>query len=123
MRRLATAPAILAGAAALAAVIVVREVAPAQPLPPSGEAFAADQQRGKRFQISVDDLPPPKPTSVSNGPRTLPFAGQTVTVPDGFTATLLAKLDNPRRLLVLPNGDIIVAERRPGYLTLLRGRR
>jgi glucose/arabinose dehydrogenase len=122
MSRLATAAAALAGAAALAALIVVREVAPAQRLPASGEAFAADQRLGKQFRISVDDLPPPKPTSVSNGPRTLLFDGQTLTVPEGFTATLYAKLENPRRLLVLPNGDIIVAEQRPGHLTLLHGR-
>ena len=121
MSRLATAAAILAGAA-LAALIVLWEVAPAQRLPASGEASAADQQLGKRFRIGVDDLPPPKPTSVSNGPRTLPVAGQTLTVPEGFTATLYAKLENPRRLLVLPNGDIIVAEQGPGYVTLLRGK-
>ena len=27
---------------------------------------------------------------------------------------------NPRRLLVLPNGDVLVAEQSAGYLTLLR---
>ena len=31
-------------------------------------------------------------------------------------------LTHPRRLLVLPNGDVIVAEQRAGYLTLLRDR-
>jgi hypothetical protein len=45
-----------------------------------------------------------------------------LTVPEGFAATLFAKLANPRRLLVLPNGDLIAAEQRPGYLTLLRAR-
>ena len=29
-------------------------------------------------------------------------------------------LANPRRLLVLPNGDVLVAEQSAGYLTLLR---
>jgi glucose/arabinose dehydrogenase len=122
MRRLATTATILAGGAALTALSVVREVAPAQRSPASAEAFAADQQLGKRFRISAGELPAPKPTSIRNGPRTLAFEGQTLTVPDGFTATLFAKLENPRRLLVLPNGDIIAAEQRPGYLTLLRAR-
>src|SRR5437899_1041315 len=34
----------------------------------------------------------------------------------------LSKRKHPRRLLVLPNGDIIVAEQKPGHLTLLRGK-
>ena len=122
MRRLAAAAAILAGVAALAALTVAREVVPAQRPPASAEAIAADQQLGKRFRISAGELPPPKPTSIRNGPRILAFEGQTLTVPEGFAATLFAKLENPRRLLVLPNGDIIAAEQRPGYLTLLRAR-
>ena len=42
-------------------------------------------------------------------------------VPPGFTVTpFAAGLTNPRRLLVLPNGDVLVAEQSAGYLTLLR---
>ena len=42
-------------------------------------------------------------------------------VPARFKATLFASgLANPRRLLVLPNGDVLVAEQSAGYLTLLR---
>ena len=42
-------------------------------------------------------------------------------MPDGFTATAFATgLEHPRRLLVLPNGDVLVAEQSAGYLTLLR---
>ena len=38
-----------------------------------------------------------------------------------FSATPFATgLVNPRRLLVLPNGDVLVAEQSAGYLTLLR---
>src|SRR6201999_4010883 len=48
-------------------------------------------------------------------------SGQTLQVPPGFTATPFATgLGNPRRLLVLPNGDGLVAGQSPGYLTLLR---
>jgi hypothetical protein len=51
----------------------------------------------------------------------VPYAGRAPQVPAGFTATPFATgLVNPRRLLVLPNGDILVAEQSAGYLTLLR---
>ena len=51
----------------------------------------------------------------------MPYNGQTLQVPPGFTATPFATgLVNPRRLLVLPNGDVLVAEQSAGYLTLLR---
>jgi len=44
-----------------------------------------------------------------------------VKAPPGFKVTLFASgLANPRRLLVLPNGDVLVAEQSAGYLTLLR---
>ena len=67
-------------------------------------------------------MPAPGATRpVSNAPLTLPFEAQTPKVPAGFIATLFAKLEHPRRLLVLPNGDVIVAEQKPGHLTLLRG--
>jgi glucose/arabinose dehydrogenase len=82
---------------------------------------AEDQEIGKSFRVNADELPPPKATkAVSNGPLTVPFNGQTPKLPEGFSATLFAKLEHPRRLLVLPNGDIIVAEQKPGHLTLLR---
>ena len=52
---------------------------------------------------------------------TVPYNGQKLEVPPGFKATLFASgLANPRRLLVLPNGDVLVAEQSAGYLTLLR---
>ena len=42
-------------------------------------------------------------------------------MPPGFIATSFANgLANPRRLLVLANGDVLVAEQSAGYLTLLR---
>ena len=51
----------------------------------------------------------------------MPYAGQKPRVPEGFTATAFATgLEHPRRLLVLPNGDVIVAEQSNGHLTLLR---
>jgi glucose/arabinose dehydrogenase len=82
---------------------------------------AADQTMGKKFTLTIDDLPAPYATpAVSNGPLRVPFEAQVPAVPEGFTAALLAKLEHPRRLLVLPNGDVIVAEQGLGLLTLLR---
>ena len=89
----------------------------------AGPPVPTEQHIGERFQIIADELPAPKArVGVSNGPLTLPFTDQVPKVPDGFTATLFAKLEHPRRLLVLPNGDIIVAEQKPGHLTLLRAK-
>ena len=84
--------------------------------------FLAEHEIGKRFQIKPEELPPPKTGPiVTNRSLTLPLSGQSPQVPPGFTATLVASgLANPRRLLVLPNGDVLVAEQSAGYLTLLR---
>src|SRR3954451_6987316 len=74
-------------------------------------AISPDQEIGKSFHIDAGKLPPPNATrAVSNSPLTVPFQAQAPNVPQGFAATLFAKLEHPRRMLVLPNGDIIVAE-------------
>jgi len=85
--------------------------------------FLAEHEIGRRYQFDPDHLPPPKSSSiVTNRPLTLPYTGQIPQVPPGFAATPFATdLANPRRLLVLPNGDVLVAEQSAGYLTLLRG--
>src|SRR5438045_7906010 len=85
-------------------------------------ASRPEQEIGKRFRINPDTLPEPNATpSVDNSALTIPFSGQKLRAPDGFSVTAFAtKLTHPRRLLVLPNGDVIVAEQKPGYLTLLR---
>ena len=81
-----------------------------------------EQEIGRRFVVKSRNLPAPKATTVaSSRSLTLPYTGQVPRVPNGFKVTLFARgLEHPRRMLVLPNGDIIVAEQRPGYLTLLR---
>ena len=87
----------------------------------AGESVSPDQELGRSFRIEAGDLPRPTATRpVSNGPLALPFNDQAPKVPAGFTATLFAMLDHPRRMLVLPNGDIIVAEQKLGHLTFLR---
>jgi glucose/arabinose dehydrogenase len=119
-------------AAAALAVIAIPLVSSAQQKPASSQSAAAsssedpaslpDQQIGRRFMIKAEDLPPPNTGPiVASRSLTLPYQGQVPRVPDGFTVTLFAAgLEHPRRLLVLPNGDVIVAEQRVGYLTLLR---
>ena len=89
---------------------------------PAAQNFAIEHEIGHRFQIDPAALPPPKtPPIVTNRSMTIPFGEQTLNVPKGFSATPFAVgLVNPRRLLVLPNGDILVAEQGAGYLTLLR---
>jgi glucose/arabinose dehydrogenase len=84
--------------------------------------FLAQHEIGRRFRIDPAELPPPKTGAiVTNRSLIVPYSGQVPQVPAGFTATPFATgLVNPRRLLVLPNGDVLVAEQSAGYLTLLR---
>jgi len=84
--------------------------------------FLAQHEIGRRFHIDPAQLPPPKAGAiVTNRPLTVPYSGQVPQVPPGFTAAAFATgLVNPRQLLVLPNGDVLVAEQSAGYLTLLR---
>ena len=94
--------------------------------PPAPDAlkdnFLAEHEIGRRFSIDPAQLPAPKSSPiVTNRPLTLPVEGHVPQVPPGFQATLFASgLAHPRRLLVLPNGDVLVAEQSAGYLTLLR---
>ncbi len=85
-------------------------------------ALLPDQELGRRFTVKAEDLPPPRTGPVvASRSLVVPYAGQVPRVPEGFTATPFAiGLAHPRRLLVLPNGDVIVAEQKVGYLTLLR---
>ena len=84
--------------------------------------FQAQHEIGRRFRVDPAELPAPKSSAiVTNRSLTVPYNGQVPQVPPGFTATpFAAGLVNPRRLLVLPNGDVLVAEQSAGYLTLLR---
>jgi glucose/arabinose dehydrogenase len=86
------------------------------------QSFQAEHEIGRRFHIDPNDLPGPKTGPiVTDRSLVVPYDGQSLQLPPGFTATLFAKgLVHPRRLLVLPNGDVLVAEQSAGYLTLLR---
>jgi glucose/arabinose dehydrogenase len=91
--------------------------------PNPAQNFLIEHEIGHRFRIDPNDLPAPKTGPiVTNRSLVVPYNGQVPQVPAGFTATPFATgLANPRRLLVLPNGDVLVAEQNVGYLTLLRG--
>ena len=84
--------------------------------------FKTEHEIGRQYRIDPAELPPPKTGPiVTNRVLTIPFNGQALQVPPGFTATPFATgLANPRRMLVLANGDVLVAEQSGGYLTLLR---
>src|ERR1051325_8560371 len=120
----------LIGLAGLAALLAVPSIG-AEPNSPGQQAsagdpdaqnFATENEIGRRFHIDPNELAAPKAGPiVTNRSLTIPFGEQTLSVPKGFTATPFATgLVNPRRLLVLPNGDVLVAEQGQGYLTLLR---
>jgi glucose/arabinose dehydrogenase len=115
-------------AAAALAICAMSASATAQQSSPTPQANAVDpaanpdQELGRRFAFKAENLPAPKsdPIAASRS-LVIPYAGQTPRVMDGFTvAPFVTGLEHPRRLLVLPNNDVIVAEQRPGYLTLLR---
>ena len=86
------------------------------------ENFAAEHEVGRRFQFDPADLPAPKSGPiVTDRSLVVPYSGQTLQVPEGFVAApYVTGLANPRRLLVLPNGDVLVVEQSAGYITLLR---
>ncbi len=116
---LAALAALAAGALALLATGMDQAPAAKKDL---ARNFAAEHEIGRRYQIDAANLPAPEtPPVVTNRPLIVPYDGQVPEVPPGFTATPFATgLANPRRLLVLPNGDVLVAEQSAGYLTLLR---
>jgi glucose/arabinose dehydrogenase len=99
----------------------------ATPAPPAaGTASTAfnpatlpEQQIGEKFTVKAEDLPPPKTGPVvASRSLIVPYQDQKPRAPDGFTVTAFATgLEHPRRLLVLPNGDVILAEQsqRPSH--------
>lgn len=90
---------------------------------PSGVTIEEDQRVGAVFRFEMGDMPAPYTgPAVRNSPVTLEgVRDRSLNLPDGFTATLFAAgLEHPRQAIVLPNGDVLVAQQIPGHLTLLR---
>jgi glucose/arabinose dehydrogenase/cytochrome c2 len=98
--------------------------APLSVIPPGSE-LSADWRRdapGRVHRIDVAALPPPYGTpSARNNPRIVarPPDGK-LAVPPGFRVDVFANgLSGPRKMLVAPNGDILVSEMRGGRISVL----
>ncbi len=135
---------LLPAAAALAASIYLHPQAPHTLTPPAravaktqpessragtlltGPAALGDWSTdapGVRRKVTVDTLPPPRATpSVDNGANMVPRPEGAVPVaPAGFTVSLFAgNLDNPRKIVTAPNGDIFLAESGANRIKVLR---
>jgi glucose/arabinose dehydrogenase len=74
--------------------------------------------------VSIDPAGLPKPyatPSRANVPNNIPRGRNRPTVPPGFGVNVFAEnLAHARNLLVTANGDVLLAEQRPGRITLLR---
>ena len=82
------------------------------------------QRPGTFHKITPADLPRPYATpSVDNGPELVSRpAGAWPQVLPGFKVELYAsQLDNPRVIRTAPNGDLFVAESKPGRIKVFRG--
>lgn len=91
----------------------------------SGEAQPVATTAGglSHHEIRVQDLPAPFAThSASNPPWVSGVpAGAQLHLPPGFHIERFAtKLDNPRNMLLAPNGDVFVAETGAGRISILR---
>ena len=88
----------------------------------SGAAWGVDQP-GQNFLLKPSDLPLPHATpAVANNDTDIPRpAGVMPQAPMGFKVSIFADhLANARGLLTAPNGDVFLAERTAGKITLLR---
>ena len=95
-------------------------------VPPDQSVFTdyRGQRPGTFHRITPADLPRPYETaSVRNGPRLVPRpAGAWPQALPGFKVELYAsELENPRLIRTAPNGDLFVAESRPGRIKVFRG--
>jgi glucose/arabinose dehydrogenase len=79
---------------------------------------------GTAHKIPLSDLPKPNATkSAVNPPEMAPKPANAIpkTLP-GFKVNLYTSgLDEPRKLLAAPNGDIFLAESNKGEITIVRG--
>lgn len=85
-----------------------------------------DDRPGDVHRITLADLPAPFATeSAMNQARLVPRPeGALPKAPAGYTVSQFASgLENPRLIRVAPNGDLFVAESRPGRVSVLRAKR
>ncbi|MDG2479687.1 MAG: PQQ-dependent sugar dehydrogenase [Alphaproteobacteria bacterium] len=84
---------------------------------------APNEPVGYHLEITQADLPEPFATkSVSNGGEIVAIPDPpALNLPDGFTVELFARdFDHARWLAIAPNGDVFLAETRPGRIMALR---
>jgi glucose/arabinose dehydrogenase len=107
--------------AAAAALLTSLPAAAQQRAAAARENFQIEHEIGRRFQIDPANLPGPRIGQMTrNGPQVVAYDGQSLALPPGFTATPFASaIQDPRRLLVLPDGDVLVALQRPGQVLRL----
>ncbi|MEO7208826.1 MAG: PQQ-dependent sugar dehydrogenase [Steroidobacteraceae bacterium] len=77
---------------------------------------------GRLHRISANSLPAPfaTPSSRNNSSVVPKPASASIAVPPGFHVdTFISGLTGPRKMLVAPNGDILVTEMRDGRVTVL----
>ena len=82
------------------------------------------ERPGTFRKITLNDLPAPfASSSAGNGPEVVPRPENAwPQVPSGFKVDVYANgLDEPRLIRTAPNGDIFVAETRPGQVRVFRG--
>jgi len=83
-----------------------------------------DQKPGQRFEIKADQLPQPYAEKArSAGSSRVKRGSQQPVAPEGFGVTLFAEgLADPRKLMVLPDGTVLLAEQDANKITWLRDR-
>ncbi|HKI20665.1 MAG TPA: hypothetical protein VKA15_22435 [Isosphaeraceae bacterium] len=84
--------------------------------------WTTDAPRVRR-RLTLDDLPEPFDTpSADNFPRVVRRPdGALPRAPEGFVVNSFASgLNNPRKIVTAPNGDVFVAESAPGRIKVLR---
>lgn len=88
----------------------------------SPDLTGREQTPGSVIEIAPSALAKPYATpSRANASNDVPRGKNIPTVPAGFRVSVFAEnLDHARNLLVLENGDVLLAEQRPGKVTLLR---
>jgi glucose/arabinose dehydrogenase len=88
-----------------------------------GTVNAAHDPLLQHHEIRIEQLPKPFATpSAGNPPSWIaPPANATLHAPPGFHVSLFAdKFEEPRGMLLAPNGDVIVSEPSEGKITVLR---
>jgi glucose/arabinose dehydrogenase len=114
------------GALLVTALPVRERAAPGQAPAPEASPFSdfRTDRPGAVHKITLADLPAPfATTDVDNPPNLVPQpSGAVLQTLPGYVAALYASgLENPRLIRSAPNGDLFVAESKPGRVTVIRG--